>query len=126
MKRFQQVRSVADPKRYGQVAWVEDRHEMPETGPLWPIHIQWAGEDGLVRGCRLSEVRPETFREFCFERGWDFGKAKNGKMLFAIINGASLGCLIGGEWVGAALVLGVSGLFTLFTWGNFHTWRMFR
>ena len=74
MKRFEQVRLIADASRYGQLAWIEDRTEDATTGPLWECSVQWAGEGGNTRGHYFSEIRPETFLEFLFKRPGYIGK----------------------------------------------------
>jgi hypothetical protein len=122
MKRYQQVRLLSDPTRYGQISWVDDTPEMPETGPKWPIHVQWAGFNGDVTGHMLHEVRPETFTEFCLQRGLSFGKAGHGLVLvWLLMFGATLAAIYH-DWLAAGLLVAVLGLFTLGTWLNFKGW----
>ena len=75
MKRFEQVRLIADRTKFGQVAWVtHPEEETTATGPLWEVQVQWGGEGGDVTGHYLSEIRPETFLEFLFKRPGYIGK----------------------------------------------------
>ena len=68
MKRFDQVRLIADPTKYGQIAAVREQEDTEETGPLCDLNVQWAGEEGDPTCHDFEEVRLETFLEFLFMR----------------------------------------------------------
>ena len=78
-----QVRSISDPKVYGQVVVFhappkneaeeqEEAARLAEFGPRHDIQIQTTG--GNLLGFSHGELRRERFMEFLFKRPGSFGK----------------------------------------------------